>query len=62
MPNIGSIQLKAKELFAYHCGLYGDLVTIVTGYLADAYRLIGSPYQIWAQCDLRQRSYKVKCI
>ena len=30
--------------------------------MADAYRLIEPPYQIWAQYDLRQRNYKVKCI
>ena len=57
-----SIQLKTKELLTYHCGYHGNLVTIATRYVADAYRLIEPPYQIWTQYDLRQRTYKVKCI
>ena len=61
IPNMDSIQLKTKELLTYHCGCHGNLVTIVTRYVADAYRLIEPPYQIWTQYDLRQRSYKVKC-
>ena len=54
-----SIQLKTKELLTYHCGCHGNLVTIATRYVADAYRPIELP---WTQYDLRQRSYKVKCI
>ena len=57
-----SIKLKTKELLTYHCGCHGNLVAIVTRYVADAYRLTEPPYQIWTQYDLRQRSYKVKCI
>ena len=53
---------KTKELLTYHCGSHGNLVTIATRYVADAYRLIEPPCQIWTQYDLRQRSYKVKCI
>ena len=37
MPNIDSIQLKTKELLMYHCGCYGNLITIATLYVADAY-------------------------
>ena len=37
MPNIDSIRLKTKELLMYHCGCYGNLITIVTLYVADAY-------------------------
>ena len=57
-----SIQLKTKELLTYHCGCHGILVTIATRYVADANRLIKPSYQMWAQYDSRQRSYKVKCI
>ena len=62
MPNMDSIQLKTKELFTYHCGRHGNLVTIAKRYVADAYRLKEPPYQSWTQYDPRQRSYKVKCI
>ena len=33
-----SLRHKTKELLAYHCGCYGNLVTIATRYVADAYR------------------------
>ena len=33
-----SIRLKTKELLTYHCGCYGNLVTIATMYVADVYR------------------------
>ena len=38
------IQLKTKELLTYHCGCHGNLVNIVTRYVADAYRLIEPLY------------------
>ena len=57
-----SIQIKTKELLTYHCSCHGNLVTIATINVADAYHLIEPSYQIWTQYDLRQRSYKVKCI
>ena len=53
-----SIQLKTKELGTYYCGCHGNLVTIATRYVADAYCPKEPPYQIWTQYDLRQRSYK----
>ena len=62
IPNVDSIWLEAKELLTYHCGCHGNLVTIATRYAADAYLLKEPPYQIWTQYDLRQMSYKVKCI
>ena len=34
---IKSIQLKTKELLTYFCGYHGNLVTIATRYVADAY-------------------------
>ena len=30
IPNIGSIQLKTKELLRFHLGCHGDCVTIAT--------------------------------
>ena len=51
IPNMDSIQLKTKELLMYHCGYYGNLVTIATRYVADAYHLIEPPYQICTQYD-----------
>ena len=62
MPNMDSIWLKAKELLTYYCGCHGNLVTIATSYVADAYCLKEPPYQIWTQYDSRQRSYKAKRI
>ena len=57
-----SIQLTTKELLTYHCGCHGNLVTIATRYVADAYRPIEPALEIWTQYDLKQMSYKVKCI
>ena len=37
IPNMDSIQLKTKELLTYCCGCHGNLVTIATRYVADAY-------------------------
>ena len=38
-----------KELLRFHCGCYGNKVTIAMRYVADAYCLKESPYQIWTQ-------------
>ena len=62
MPNMDSIRLKTKELSTFYCGCHGNLVTIATRYVADAYCPKEPPYQTWTQYDLRQRSYKAKCI
>ena len=62
IPNIDSIRPKTKELLSYYCGCHGNLVTIATRYVADAFCPKEPPYQIWTQYDLRQRSYKAKCI
>ena len=51
IPNMDSIQPKTEELLTYHCGCHGNFVTIATTYMADAYRLIEPPYQIWTQYD-----------
>ena len=37
MLNVDSIRLKTKELLTYHCGFHGNLITIITRYVADAY-------------------------
>ena len=55
---MNSIRAKTKGLLTYYCGCHGNLVTIATRYVADAYCLKESPYQIWSQYDLRQRTYK----
>ena len=36
MPNIQPIELKTEELLTYLCGYHGNLVIIVTRYVADA--------------------------
>ena len=56
------IWLKTKELLMHHCGCHGNLVSIAMMYMADAYPPKERPYEIWTQCNLRQRSYKVKCV
>ena len=53
---------KTKELLTYYCGYHGNLVTIATRYVADAYCPKEPLCQIWTQYDLRQMSYKAKCI
>ena len=40
----------------YHCGFHGNLVTIATRFVAEAYHPKEPPYQIWIQYDTRQRS------
>ena len=62
MSHKDSIGLTTKELLTYYCGCHGNLVTIATRYVADAYCPKEPPYQIWTQSNLRQRSYKAKCI
>ena len=57
IPNVDSIQLKTKKLLTYHYGCHGNLVTIATRYEADTYCPNESPYQMWTQYGLRQRSY-----
>ena len=37
MPNMNSTQPKTKQLVTYYCGCHGNLVTIATRYVADAY-------------------------
>ena len=51
-----------ERVMTYYCGCHGKSVTIATTYVADAYRPIKPPYQIWTQYGLRQRSHNVKCI
>ena len=51
-----------KRVIDVSCGCHGNLVTIATRYVADAYHPKEPPYQIWTQYDLRQRSYKIKCL
>ena len=46
MPNMDSIQLKAKELLRFSLWLHGNQVTIATRYLADVYHPKVAPYQI----------------
>ena len=48
MPNMNTIQLKTKELLTYYCGCHGNLVTIATRCVADAYCGKESPNQIWS--------------
>ena len=54
MPNVNSIQYRAKELLTYHFGCHSNLVTIAMRYVADASHSKENPYQIWAQYDIRQ--------
>ena len=51
-----SVKLKTKELLTYHCGCHGNLVTTVTKYVADAYRLMEPPYYIWTK-ELQSKMY-----
>ena len=46
MPNVKSVQLKAKELLTYHCHCHGNLVTIAKTYVADGYYPKKASYQI----------------
>ena len=55
-----TIRLKTKELLTYHCGCLGNLVTMAARYVASAYCLKESPYQIWTQYNLRQWSNKCR--
>ena len=49
-----SIRLKTKELVTYYCGCHGNLVTIATRYVVDAYCPKEPPYQIWNEYNLRK--------
>ena len=49
MPHMDSIRLKTKELLTYDCGCHGNVVTIATRYVADAYCPKEPPCQIWTQ-------------
>ena len=44
MPNMDSIRRKTKEFLTYHCGCYGNLVTIAIKYVAGVYHPIEPPY------------------
>ena len=46
MLKMGSIGLKTNESLTYHCGCHGNLVTIATRYVADAYCPKEAPCQI----------------
>ena len=46
MLNVDSLWLKTKELLTHHCGCHGNLVTIATMYVADAYHPEEAPCQI----------------
>ena len=46
MPNVKSIRFKTKELLKHHCGCHGNLVTIATRYVSDAYHPMKASYQI----------------
>ena len=37
MANMISIGLKTKELLRHHCSYHGNLITITTRYVANAY-------------------------
>ena len=54
-----SIQLKTKELLTYYCGCHGNLVTIATRYVADAYCPKKPPYQIWTQYKTKELESKM---
>ena len=43
---MSSLQRKTKELLGFQSGCYGNWVTIITRYVAVAYRLKEAPYQI----------------
>ena len=45
-------------LLMFHSGCHDNQVSIGTRYEADAYCRKERPYQMWAQYDLKQRSYR----
>ena len=49
-----SMQLETKVLLTHHCSCHGNLFTIATKYVADAYCPKEPPYQIWTQYDPKQ--------
>ena len=42
-----SIRPETKQLVTYYCGCHGNLVTIATRYVVDAYCPKEPTYQIW---------------
>ena len=42
-----SLQVNTKELLTHHCSCHGNLVTIATKYVADAYCPKERLFQIW---------------
>ena len=46
MPNVKPIPFKTKELLRQHCDCHGNLVTIATRYVFDAYHPKKASYQI----------------
>ena len=62
VPIMDLIWVKTEELLTYHFSCHGNLVTIATRYVVDAYCPVEPPCKIWTQYTLRQRSYKVKYI
>ena len=54
---MNSILLKTNELLSFHCGCYGNMVTIAAVYVADAFYPKEALCQIWTWYHLRQRSY-----
>ena len=46
MQNMNSIQFEAHELLRYHFHFHGNLVSIATKYVADAYYHEDTSYQI----------------
>ena len=58
IPNVDSVRPKTKELLTYCCSCHGNLITIATRYMADAYSHKEPPCQLWTQYVLRQKSYE----
>ena len=50
-----TIWLETKELLTYHCGCIGNLVTMVTRYVADAYCPNKISCQIWTPIQLKTK-------
>ena len=46
MTNMNSVRFKTHELLRYHFSYHGNLVTIATRYVADAYDHKDISYQI----------------
>ena len=48
---------KTNEVLMFHSGCHGNQVSIATRYETDAYCPKESPYQMWTQSNLRQKSH-----